>query len=361
MVKIDTVENGLACGCVCAKCGAALVARNNGKERSHHFAHHNSEDCAGAFETALHLLAKQVFEKEKAFVTPDVYHTNFEIEYRDKIYSSKKIVFERVVLERKVTNADNYFIPDAIGFIGENKIFIEFAHTHLIDEIKLEKIKQSGIPCIEVYLLGTELDETSIRELLFSNDHKKWISYPQLEKQADIILVRKKAEIDRIKAQEKEIKLERARLKKAQIQEKFQNYSFDREIELFQKKDFLLKCPLYQLELNKLKESDFYEHKFLARIINGEFWNGRFYPDKKYSFSNGTWIFLKNEKIYIYPPDDCKNTWDKGKSGFFWKGLNTIISLRDKYYCENCKSCKDLFDLETINYVACAYPKIINP
>lgn len=32
-------------------------------------------------------------------------------------------------------------MPDAIGYIGENKIFIEFAFTHYIYDNKAEKLK----------------------------------------------------------------------------------------------------------------------------------------------------------------------------------------------------------------------------
>ncbi len=48
LVHIDSVPNGVACGCECPSCEAPLTAKNGGKIRKHHFAHsvHNSA-CEG--------------------------------------------------------------------------------------------------------------------------------------------------------------------------------------------------------------------------------------------------------------------------------------------------------------------------
>lgn len=64
LVDVSNVERGLKCDCICAKCGTPLLARK-GKIKKHHFAHYNSEECVGAFETTLHLADKSILERKK--------------------------------------------------------------------------------------------------------------------------------------------------------------------------------------------------------------------------------------------------------------------------------------------------------
>ena len=66
--KIITIENavkGLACGCFCPGCKQPLEAKK-GTERVHHFAHKNrAYDCEHGYQSALHYLAKELFEKNE--------------------------------------------------------------------------------------------------------------------------------------------------------------------------------------------------------------------------------------------------------------------------------------------------------
>src|SRR5258708_19034427 len=56
---IGDVSRGLACDCVCAKCGKALIAKK-GSVRRHHFAHLEITGCRGSQESVLHRLAKEL-------------------------------------------------------------------------------------------------------------------------------------------------------------------------------------------------------------------------------------------------------------------------------------------------------------
>jgi hypothetical protein len=54
LVHVDTVENGLACGCRCPKCGESVIAKQS-DENAHHFAHRSDSlgvrTCSGGCET----------------------------------------------------------------------------------------------------------------------------------------------------------------------------------------------------------------------------------------------------------------------------------------------------------------------
>ncbi|NTS78703.1 hypothetical protein HR060_17815 [Catenovulum sp. SM1970] len=65
---ISEVERGLSCNCICPYCKSALVAKK-GDIKSHHFAHHNGEDCLKGGETMLHLMSKQILMDEKRVMT----------------------------------------------------------------------------------------------------------------------------------------------------------------------------------------------------------------------------------------------------------------------------------------------------
>ena len=64
LVNIDEVENGNACNCFCPACHEPLIAKNNGEIREHHFAHKSGTECEHAYESMLHLYAKEAIQQE---------------------------------------------------------------------------------------------------------------------------------------------------------------------------------------------------------------------------------------------------------------------------------------------------------
>ncbi|OJF94700.1 hypothetical protein [Alkalibacterium sp. 20] len=65
--EIEALESGLKCNCLCSNCGARLQAKlpKTKKDFKPRVAHHNADTCAFATETAIHLKAKEIIEKEK--------------------------------------------------------------------------------------------------------------------------------------------------------------------------------------------------------------------------------------------------------------------------------------------------------
>lgn len=65
----EEVTSGLACECICPACETKLVA-NQGKAKRAYFSHYRTHSCAGGYETAVHLMAKQVILDEQRIRIP---------------------------------------------------------------------------------------------------------------------------------------------------------------------------------------------------------------------------------------------------------------------------------------------------
>lgn len=167
---IDAVENGMACGCVCPCCKEKLMAKNGGTKRMHHFAHASGVDCEGAYETMLHLLAKERIQD--AFMKNDTF--NIEYAYRSYCRKVKDCTFfhygDCYDTSRKIFNLKKYYdsceqelLYDTIKRRSDLKIFsksnpnlkpvyIEFFVTHASEIEKLH----SGEKIIEVKIESEE-------------------------------------------------------------------------------------------------------------------------------------------------------------------------------------------------------------
>ena len=75
LVHVDSVPNGKACGCFCTYCGEPLLAKQ-GVKRKHHFSHISGTECASAYESMLHLLAKERIQE--AFYNNETFIIEFE-------------------------------------------------------------------------------------------------------------------------------------------------------------------------------------------------------------------------------------------------------------------------------------------
>ena len=146
------------------------MAKNGGTKRMHHFAHASGVDCEGAYETMLHLLAKERIQD--AFMTHDTF--NIEYEYRSYCRKVKECTFFRYgdcyEASRKIFNLKKYYdscgqeLPyDTIKRRSDLKIFsksnpnlkpvyIEFFVTHASEIEKLH----SGEKIIEIKIESEE-------------------------------------------------------------------------------------------------------------------------------------------------------------------------------------------------------------
>lgn len=166
LVHIDTVPNGLKCGCVCPCCRQELIAKK-GEFREHHFAH-KGNTCAAYYETALHLLAKEIIKEEKAVMLPS--YKNLE---------PKKVSFKEIEIEERRDMST--LQPDCVGITEDGlRIHIEIFVTHKVDERKKEKIANNVINCMEIHIPDDyPLDKDKLTEYIENSEEGRiWINYP---------------------------------------------------------------------------------------------------------------------------------------------------------------------------------------
>lgn len=175
LVHIEDAAYGNKCECFCPHCGSPLDAKNGGSIREHHFAHSHGHECKGAYETMLHLLAKEIISETNVIMLPDsendkfpsglVKLSNVEVEKFDTTYNIK---------------------PDLEGILpnGE-RLLVEFLVSHKVDKKKHDIIVNSGLKCIEIDLNWQDGRKDSLKQFLTCcSDFRKWIE-PYEEKAGD--------------------------------------------------------------------------------------------------------------------------------------------------------------------------------
>lgn len=166
LVYIEDAGYGSKCNCFCPHCGAPLDAKNGGTIREHHFAHSHGHECNGAYETMLHLLAKEIILECGVIMLPDCY---------DEHYPSGLVRLSNVEIEK--WDEQNGFRPDLEGIMANGeRLLVEFLVSHKVDKKKHETIVAKGIKCIEINLNWQEGTKESLKEFLIgTKQFRRWI------------------------------------------------------------------------------------------------------------------------------------------------------------------------------------------
>jgi hypothetical protein len=172
IIHIVDAISGKKCGCVCPGCHQQLIARK-GKIKIHHFAHINNE-CNHGFQTAIHLMAKELLEKHQNIRIPNL-DLVFDGTYNKwSISNEMELIFDKVLLEKKLGRV----IPDIILYKNGIPLIIEIKVTHEVDLEKVMKIQSLNISTIEIDLSGIDrnISFEELKEIvLFKTELKKWI------------------------------------------------------------------------------------------------------------------------------------------------------------------------------------------
>lgn len=170
MVHVSSVERGLSCNCRCPKCKEPLEAKLGYGGRQPHFAHKKDSDCQGFYMTALHKLAEQIIEEEKAVMAPAY-----------KEIGRGKLSFSQVEVEQRVERKD--LQPDLVGITEDgSRWIIEIRNTHEVDEAKRAKLIESNITCLEIDVREQTLENLK-SFILESSENREWINNPNYDAQ----------------------------------------------------------------------------------------------------------------------------------------------------------------------------------
>ena len=167
IVKIQDIERGKNCNCICPACGSPLIARK-GNVNIWHFSHINGSNCTYGYQTSLHLLAKDIFTKIKKIKLPPV------DSIVGPITSWREVDIQEVYLEK----SEGDFIPDIIIVVNGIKIAIEIYVTHKVDEVKQAKLEIANLSTIEIDLSSFDRDITEqdlIEAICNETPCKYWI------------------------------------------------------------------------------------------------------------------------------------------------------------------------------------------
>ena len=171
LVHVDSVSNGLSCGCVCPSCGGVLEA-HQGEYKQHHFKHHSIIDCDHGSESALHIMAKNIIATTKTVYIPNAPINAYDLFPKGKCYK-----FEDAFVEKA-------FSPDIRCDIlltsGNTLLNVEINVTHKIDTSKRIKLYNENLRTIEIDLSDfvDDFNETEVQKIIESGEKTKLIYSP---------------------------------------------------------------------------------------------------------------------------------------------------------------------------------------
>ncbi|WP_157890274.1 hypothetical protein [Marinobacterium aestuarii] len=158
------VIRGKSCDCVCPGCGTALVA-NKGERKREYFSHWRGAECSGGYESAVHLMAKQVIEDTKQAFCPS-FSTRIEKEaYPGHLLSedvnreSSLLAFDSVKLEQTAEGLR----PDIVACLKDGtEIYIEVHVTHAVSDDKRSRFANKNM--FEIHLAHLTLEDVQDME-----------------------------------------------------------------------------------------------------------------------------------------------------------------------------------------------------
>lgn len=287
LVSIDSVDRGLACNCTCPSCNGILIAKK-GEFNEYHFAH-QSVECKYAAETTLHLLAKEVLTEMNTLKLPLLRVTSKHSKKSLKFYENKVICFDFVFIEKTIENIR----PDAIVYANDfpsetekTPILVEFCVTHLVDEVKMEKIESLNLFCIEIKLPKKLLsaNKNEIKDYLSKTNDFYWINHPETSeiKEALEIDFLQYQEEKRKEEEEKERQKRKEEKEKKEREEKIRRFAEQREKEKREKEILETEKEIFWKENYAKYPSLYFSFDDVAHFVNDvEFFNARFYPEIK--------------------------------------------------------------------------------
>ena len=164
MVHVDSVSQGLKCGCTCPCCHERLQARH-GEIRAHGFAHHSDNRGANlkiCYMVIMYKLAEQIIQQEKRIMVPSYYG----------IFRERELEFAEVIVDSRYDREDKQ--PDVIATtVDGEKYLIEFTFAYKVQH--KQKVDYENLNCVEIDLSSQTLE--TLRDFLMQSvEDRKWLN-----------------------------------------------------------------------------------------------------------------------------------------------------------------------------------------
>jgi hypothetical protein len=179
LAHVDSVANGIKCGCHCPSCGEPVIAVQ-GDHLAHHFRHVAETECATGFETMAHMLAKQIIAEAKRLRLPSL---SVKIDDDEPLCVDEQMAdLADVVIEPWKRGLR----PDAVASWQDLEIGIEIFVTNECDEDKIARYKQRNLAALEIDLSQFKdvLDPTHFEYAVIEGARRKWLYHPYMNEPA---------------------------------------------------------------------------------------------------------------------------------------------------------------------------------
>lgn len=195
------VERGLSSGCVCPGCGQDLIA-NQGVQKQAYFSHRSGSDCSSGYETAVHLMAKQVVA-DAGWVTgasvtfADMVEAGMHREWVKTYSEPQMLLLTNVELEQSALGKR----PDIVGLVVDGQVlYVEIAVTHPVDADKRHLFSDKNMLEIDLSKVPRHVvaDINQFQDLVLKTAPRAWIAcqlYGELRAQHQRDVVTKRAEL----------------------------------------------------------------------------------------------------------------------------------------------------------------------
>ena len=190
---------------LCAACRSPVLLRQ-GAMRAWHFSHRPGTDCANGFETALHLLAKQILLEHRQLRVPALVCMD-----ESSLDDDVKVCDERIIRWDAAGELEKWMDgirPDFVADCGAQMLIVEVVVTHAPDANKLAQFDRLAMPALEINLSDVERNITVdaiTHRIIHTVTGKRWLFYPgwtQARARLDARLKEERARIEEEEANE---------------------------------------------------------------------------------------------------------------------------------------------------------------
>ncbi|WP_423382140.1 competence protein CoiA family protein [Burkholderia sp. LMG 32019] len=195
----------------CAACRSPVILKQ-GEVRTWYFSHRPGSDCAKGFETALHLLAKQILLEHRHLRAPALVCVDESLLEEDITVCDEHIISWDVAGE--VEKWMGGIRPDFVADCGDQLLIVEVVVTHEPDDSKLAQLDSLAIPALEIDLSDVARDvtvDTLAYRILDTVAGKRWLFYPGWAEARAVLDARRREEQARLEEEDAEIAAEYAR------------------------------------------------------------------------------------------------------------------------------------------------------